>query len=281
MENRLTNLIRKALENFEKVDAKIGFGFLERVISCNWFNPLLTFWVNLRSFPLRQAVRMPIFVYGRPKIFGLSGRMEVKGEVHAGMVKFNMTLPYAPSNVSVQSSLCNMGKIVFHGGGIIGTGSKIHVCGTFVLGNGFRIADMINICCFNRIEIGEATRIAHRSQVMDSNYHYIANFKRHSIANCDDPISIGKYCWICNTTTVGPGAVLPNHTIVSAYSLINKNFSDVEPYSLIGGIPAKFITSGLTRVWNEAKNQEIMEYFETHSSSMPIPEDIAPEVYDY
>ena len=52
----------------ERIDYLFGFGFLERSFYSNWFNPFLTLWLNLRSFPLYQAYRFPIFVYGRPRI---------------------------------------------------------------------------------------------------------------------------------------------------------------------------------------------------------------------
>lgn len=64
------------------------------------------------------------------------------------------------------------------------------------------------------------------------------------------PISIGNFSWIGNRTTIGPGSILPDYTIVASNSLVNKDFSILNPYSTIGGIPAKFIREGWTRVWD-------------------------------
>lgn len=151
----------------ERIDYLFGFGFLERSFYSNWFNPFLTLWLNLRSFPLYQAYRFPIFVYGRPRIYGLSGCMEIIGRVSTGMIKFNQTKPGAPSNMDVQSEIQNRGKIFFRGKGFIGTGTKINVMlnATLDLGENFKITDMCNVGCFSRILIGTQSRITHRCQI--------------------------------------------------------------------------------------------------------------------
>ena len=65
------------------------------------------------------------------------------------------------------------------------------------------------------------------------------------------PVSIGNFSWIGNRSTIGPGAKLPDYTIVASNSFVNKDFS-----SLIGGIPAKLIREGWTRVWDTKREFE-------------------------
>lgn len=247
----------------ERIDYLFGFGFLERSFYSNWFNPFLTLWLNLRSFPLYQAYRFPIFVYGRPRIYGLSGCMEIIGRVSTGMIKFNQTKPGAPSNMDVQSEIQNRGKIFFRGKGFIGTGTKINVMlnATLDLGENFKITDMCNVGCFSRILIGTQSRITHRCQILDANYHYVANFKKGIIPRWTHPIEIGRGCWICNTTTITGGTVLPDFTIVASNGLVGKDYSDIPESSMIGGIPAKLIATGFRKVENSKIECQVTSYY--------------------
>lgn len=262
-------MIRKKIRNKslkeikERIDYLLGFGLLERSCYSNWFNPFLTLWLNFRSFPLRQACHLPIFVYGRPRIYGLSGSMQIVGRVSTGMIKFNQTKPAAPSNMDVQSEIQNRGKILFHGKGFIGTGNKINVAPSAVLelGENFKITDMCNVGCFSRILIGAQSRVTHRCQILDANYHYVANFKKGVVPHWTHPIKIGKGCWICNTTTITGGTILPDFTIVASNSLVGKNYSDIPESSMIGGIPAKLIAIGFRRVENSKIEYRITSYY--------------------
>lgn len=268
-------------EIIKYIDFHFGFGRMEICLAQNWFNPLYTFWLNFRSFPLRQAVCLPIFVYGRPRLYCLTGDMYVEGPIRPGMITFNQCKYGAPSLMSVQSEMVNQGSIIFRGSGLIGTGTKIRVAskGTLTIGNDFKIADMSNVGCFSQVVIGEHTRIAHRCQILDSNYHYIANFNKRVIPKRTNPIAIGSGCWICNSTTVTGGAVIPDYTIVTSNSLVNKDFSQIEQGSLIGGIPAKYIASGFRRVENRKIEHRVNIFYAQRNASLyPIPEDVTEDL---
>lgn len=279
----IEKLRNKSLRDIkERIDSRLGFGLLERSFYCNWFNLLLTLWLNFRSFPLRQAWRLPVFVYGRPRIYGLSGSMKVAGKVSSGMIRFNQTKPGSPSNMAVQSEIFNEGKIIFHGKGLIGTGNKIRIASHAVLdiGENFKIADMCNIDCYSEISIGAQSRIAHRCQVLDANYHYVANFNKGVVPHWTHPIKIGKGCWICNTTTVMGGTVLPDYTIVASNSLVGKDYSDMPESSMLGGIPAKLIATGVRRVENSKLERKIFSYYRANPGGLyRIPEDESMNKY--
>lgn len=255
---------------FQMIDRKIGFGFLERMIFTNWFNPFLTIYLNFRSFPFSQAWKLPIFVYGRPRLLGLCGTIRVEGKVSMGMISFNALKPGAPSNMGVQSEICNYGEIIFHGKGHIGTGNRIvvGVNGVLDIGQNFKITDMCNIGCFKKIFIDEQSWIVHRCQVFDSNYHYVANFTKMVVPPYIKSVTIGKGCWICNSSTIMGGVVLPDFTIVGSNSLVNKDFSDLPKGSMIGGIPAKYIASGFRKVENFEMIKNINEFYRNNPLSV-------------
>lgn len=237
---------------------------LEFYYWCNWFNPFATVYVNFRSFPISQAIKLPVYIYGRPKLYSLFGTMEIVGcKVKHGMITINKVQGGCPSNTSVQSNIHNDGKMIFRGKAIIGTGTKILTLGNGIIsfGDDVKITDYCNICAFTNVEIGDHSRIVHRCQVMDGNFHYIANIEKKTIRRYAHPIYIGKYCWICNGTSVTGGASLPNFTIVASNSLVGKNYMDIPEYSMIGGVPAKLIKTGFRRVENKDISQEVTKYF--------------------
>lgn len=245
-----------------------GIGRIERMMYSNWFNPFATLWLNLRSFPLSQSIRFPVWVYGRPKLRCLSGSMKVVGKVESGMVVFNQVRMMAPNLMTLQTEIVNQGTIEFHGPGIIGTGNKIvtYFGSILKLGSQFMIQDQVNIGCMKYISIGELSWITHRCQIFDSNYHYIVNLESHSIHNHTHPILIGNHCWIGNTSTITGGAEIPDYTIVASNSLVNKSINSVPEASIIGGIPAKLISSGYVRLYNSTIEKKCREYFKNITS---------------
>lgn len=257
----------------KKLDYRYGLGKLELLFACNWFNPFATLYLNLRSFPIKQAFRFPVFVFGHPKFYCLSGKMKVEGKISIGMIKFNKTLPGAPSNMSVQSEIFNLGLLIFRGKGIIGTGTKLFINepSTLSIGNNFKIADFCNIGCFTNVIIGDQCRISHRCQILDSNYHYVANFNKKIIPRYSHPIILGKGCWICNSSTITGGVILPNFTIVGSNSLVNKDFSTISENSIIAGIPAKFVSSNFRKIETTKIIYTINQYFNSNPTSTYYP----------
>lgn len=251
-------------------DEKYGIGLLERLIASNWFNPFATLWINFRSFKLSQAIRLPIWCYGRPRFYGLSGSMVVEGRVTTGMIRINRVLTGAPSNMGTQTELLNNGRIVFKGKSHIGTGNKIVVGrnGELHIGANSKIADMCNIGCFKQIVLGEMCRIAHRCQIFDSNYHYMADIKQATVRDIKRPIILGKGCWVCNSSTISCGAILQDYTTVSCHSLVNKDYSQLSEGSIIGGTPAKLITEGVRRIYSDEMNRELDSFYNENPSDI-------------
>jgi acetyltransferase-like isoleucine patch superfamily enzyme len=52
------------------------------------------------------------------------------------------------------------------------------------------------------------------------------------------PVQIGDHCWIGAGVTIMPNVSLGNFSVVAAHSFVNQSF---EPYSILGGTPAKLI----------------------------------------
>jgi transferase hexapeptide repeat containing protein len=254
-------------------DSKFGIGKFEYVLNSNWFNPLLTIWLNFRSLPLKHAILFPIWVYGHPRIYSLSGNILIQSRIKSGMIKFNINHPGGPSSSTTQSEIYNLGRIIFKGKGYIGSGNKIFVNynAELNIGDDFEITDHTNIGCMQCIKIGSRFSLTHKCQIFDSNYHYIADFKHRTIHTRSEDVIIGNGCWICNSTTITPGSFLPDYTIVASNSLVNSKTNSIPSNSLIGGIPAKLLSTGYRRIYNKKYNAQLNSFFEGNNQEFTFP----------
>ena len=254
---------------------------IERLPYVHWFNPVQTFYVNLKCLPLRQALKFPVFMYGWSKLYSLYGSMECVGKCRIGMVKFNKSEVDAPCYSSGNAELNLWGKIVFRGNVEVCSGTKIMVRerGLLDIGDGARIMHQCNIASFKSVKIGSNSWISHRSQIFDSNFHYVADSLKKSVSPMSKEISIGDDCWICNSVTISFGSVLPNRSIVASHSLVNKDFGSECGGTVFGGIPAKIVSRNRYRVLNSSFERQLVLYFsaDLNNQDFQIPDHFLEE----
>lgn len=237
---------------------------MERRLYLNWFNPLVTIYFNLRLLPFKDAVRLPIFVYGWPRVLSLYGKAEVGGG-KIGRIKLNRNFHEAgaPANMGGPEEFNIWGTIVFKGKCQIGTGGKITVgdCGKLILGDDSKIMSQCNITAYKFVTIGNSFLMAHRSQIFDTGYHYVADFNNHRVKQIAAPIHIGSNCWICNSSSIMGGVSIPNHTIIASHSLVNKDMAGIPEESIVGGSPAKLIGTGYRKINKPEMLRKVSRYF--------------------
>lgn len=90
------------------------------------------------------------------------------------------------------------------------------------------------ICCTQRVAIGERCAIAWDVSIMDSDYHSIDG-RPHSA-----PVTIGDHVWIGARATVCKGVTIGDGAIVAAGALVR---GDVAPGAIVAGVPATTIGS--------------------------------------
>ena len=90
------------------------------------------------------------------------------------------------------------------------------------------------IDCTERVTIGRFATIAgYRSQILTHSIDLM-------ICRQDaKPVTIGDYCFVGTSCTILGGAVLPDHSVLSAQALLNG--PQHEPYRLYAGVPAAAI----------------------------------------
>ena len=117
-----------------------------------------------------------------------------------------------------------------------------------ILGSGYMNHDCV-IDCFSSIRIGHGVVVSERVVLRDSDNHVICSKSDKCMVwggkSVAAPIIIGDHVWIGMNVTVLKGVTIGEGSIVAAGSVVTK---DVPPHSLVAGVPAKVVKTGVE--WN-------------------------------
>lgn len=112
------------------------------------------------------------------------------------------------------------------------------------LGDNAKVLDYAYFDGVGGIEIGNCSIIAPHVTILTSNHNYESS-KEHTLEALPfdnlmnkKKVKIDKYCWLGRNVMVMPGVTIGKASIVAGGSVVTK---DVEPYSIVGGNPAKLI----------------------------------------
>lgn len=213
-------------------------------------NILATIYFNFKMLPWRQAIRLPFDLGGKIKFIRLNGRIKILGPVSTSMIKIGFhgsdMFPNTTTTIDLSGELEIKGRNIR-----IGRGSllRIETNGTCIFKNNSLIGANALILCEDEIEIGANLISAWNCQIMDTDTHSILDIETNTVGTRYVPIKIEDDCWIGNHVIINKGTILPSNTIVASNSLCNKDYSKViNSYCIIGGIPARLISTGKQRM---------------------------------
>lgn len=243
---------------------------LEARLNQPWLSIWRTIYFNFRILPFKEAIKLPVFIYGHVHLFGLNGKIKFENTpIKRGMVKIGYNADsFGLSDHSGFIQLSSkLATLVFEGPASISVNTKIRVCagelrfGKYVyIGEGVRI-----ICNGESIYIGDYTRIAYETIIMNSGFHHVYDSNRKSITRTTRPIRIGTFSWIGNRSSITAGAILKEKSIVCSGSLINRDYTTFEGENpMLGGSPAKVIGCGYKRIFSPQYEEKIIQWFAEH-----------------
>lgn len=230
-------------------------------LSCKY--PVKTIWINFKLLPFRQAIFLPITIYSKTIFRNLSGKIIIDTEhiIH-NMIKLGADWWYpATARPLVMWSI--YGTLIFKGPISFPQGTYIHVAkkGTLQFGtNGTFIGTNTKIMCFDRIVIGDNTEITWDCQLYDTSFHYVEIDDTSS--KLTSPIVIGNNVWIGNNTTITKGVTIPDWSIVTNHSLVNKDLSIHGEHCMFAGCPAMLKKNNISRVFGKEKEKELDNKFD-------------------
>lgn len=196
-----------------------------------------TLLFNLRYFPLKDAIRLPVFVSHRVWLKELSGTVKVS-DVRTGAILIGFGDAMFESSSIWQVS----GTVEFNGNAVIGPGSKIVVSGNLTIGKNFLVTATTLIIAHKSITIGDNVLFAWDTLIMDTDFHKIYD-SSEDCTNQPRPISIGNKVWIGCRTVILKGVEIADGVVIGASSTLTKSIN--RNNSIVGGNPAKMIKENI------------------------------------
>ena len=181
-------------------------------------------------------------------------RLRLRGEVDGGgRIDVGMRWPdgrFAPTELIVRSGgRCSVDeRLLMYGGSsvIVERGARLRM-GDVGMNNG------ASIVCFSEITMGSGVFIGPEVWVRDSDSHAIAGSDSPT-----RPITIGDHVWIGMRAMIMRGVKIGDGAVVAAGAIVTK---DVEPGTLVAGIPARFVRDV---AWTHDVEPEIPQELAAH-----------------
>ena len=213
--------------------------------------------------PFKQAVKLPIFLYGKVRFYSLDGTVKIEGPISSRMIKIGSNRSIlAGYDKSTAIALFENGTILFKGKADISMGTFLRVSGSLIIGNNIIIGTDCKIICDCQIDLQDEVRIAFQTRIMDTSFHPLINLETKEIPPFKKTIIIGYKSWIASCSHIMPGTKIKNNTIISSNSLINKDFTKYDgEYMILGGIPAKILKTGITRIRTQNIEEDVTMHY--------------------
>jgi len=212
-------------------------------------NILKTIWVNFKVLDFYDAIKFPIILYGRVELRGLKRGSIVFDNIMTATLRIGGGGGFYGRVPQFHTLYHNYGTHLVHGRCNILNGGIVNVTDGAVLETGKRVSIGANvrIKCSDRIFIGDSCMVSWDVQIFDTDFHYVL-VDGNKIMRNNKPVIIGNAVWIGSRVSILKGTELPDGTIVSSNSLVNKSFVEGGGNLVLGGVPAKKIGSGKRRL---------------------------------
>lgn len=197
---------------------------------------------NFHYFPLKTALKLPVFVSHRTFLRELHGKIMLPKKVNTAMIKIGFGDVGHYDRKRSRSIWQVSGTVAFGGKASIGHGSKLSVRGNLTLGADFNMTAESTIVCAHQISFGNDCLLSWNILIMDTDEHPIIN-QNGIRTNPDKPILVGNHVWIGCKCTLLKGTEIPNNTVVAAGTLLTSAFSGEN--QVIGGNPPAILKSNV------------------------------------
>ena len=194
-----------------------------------------TLYFNLHYFPVRTAIKFPVYVSRHCKLNECNGKIIIHAPIKRGMIRIGFGKVNI-FDVAHERSMWSLrdGSVLFNGMAHFGEGSRISVVdgGKIVFGNNFRISANSAIMCADEITFGDDCLLSWDILVMDSDTHKILDNNGNAKVP-KNSITIGNHVWIGCRNTILKGSKIPDDSVIAAGSLVTKKFTT--SHCVIGG----------------------------------------------
>jgi acetyltransferase-like isoleucine patch superfamily enzyme len=227
-----------------------------------WFNRcvfrslLYTIYFNFHYLPLKQAWRLPIFLY-KPELLKMNGKVILDfPDLKMGMIKlgFRTVSLYANNGIIWEN---HGGIVIFRGKCSIGNASAISIGGKgkIEFGDNYVCSTSVKIVSYCSIKFGKNVRVAWEVIFMDTSFHKLKDLDGNVKGKTMVPIFIGDNNWITTRCIVMKGTKTRDYCIFGAGSVLNKDYTHYPTHSLLAGSPLE--VKG-TNIWRDITDDEMI-----------------------
>lgn len=235
----------------------------ERLRRLSWISIIKTLRLNFSLLPFNQAVHFPIIITRSSTIASTKGSIKIKCPVKTGLIRFGFNHSDLMSWKSDRIFINIKGTWEVNGWIQFGVGAQLNIDNNALIqtGNSISIGANSKIICREKIIISDYFRTGWDVQVFDTNFHYIKNMINGNVKKRTSPVTLGKNNWIANRVSIMQGCKTNDYLIVASNSLLNKDYTNLPHFSMIGGTPAKLCATNVYRVLDK-EEKEIDSLFE-------------------
>lgn len=125
---------------------------------------------------------------------------------------------------------------------IVAEGVRFNGCKNISIGEGVYLGRNVSIYAYESdVTIGDNCLIAHGAVIQSRNHIYQEKARTIRSQGYDSKsVWIGNDVWIGTFAVILAGVAIGNGAVVAAGAVVNK---DVSPYTVVGGVPAKEIST--------------------------------------
>ena len=207
-----------------------------------------SFFFNLKVFPFKTAIKMPIFISCYTKTKGINRKNFICSLQNPKFGLCRIGISGSETGLLIKKTsllyIHNGGKIIINGPVSISRGAYIEANnGIITFGSDVKM----NTGCYieaelSNIEIGDNCSFGWNCVIKNCDGHHIYVDDKETKNNGD--IHIGNHCWICSEASIFKNGYLPDDSVLAYKSFLSKKISD-KPNCLYAGFPAKIIKENI------------------------------------
>lgn len=210
---------QKKLENWNNdwmiILPKNGGGSMKKYLEFLLSIPK-TVYFNFKSLPLKQALKIPIFVHYNTKLINIHKNVVKLGCDSFGIVRYGFGGTYGIQPIGTEKNMIefgNAGQICFNGRARFGKGTTIRVGGGIEFGNRFSSNRNCFFGCNDCVVFGDDVLLGWNVNIRDSDNHTIFWDGNRELSQ--KKVTVGNHVWICSCVDVLKGVTIPDDSVVA------------------------------------------------------------------
>lgn len=206
-------------------------------------NIINTIILNIKLFPFKVAIKLPIKVLNRIDISNLKrGSVAIEGEIRRFMIVLGGN---GTEGINERRRnflrIDNGGKLILKGSANFAEGISIRISknGKLIIGNNFTCNKNCFISCDDIVEIGNNVLLGWNVNIRDSDGHEIYDLLSKEKNISVKKVDIGNSVWIGANVHILKGSIIRDESVVAYNSCVLSQFNETN--CIIGGYPAKIL----------------------------------------